>query len=191
MTKANAQTHLLPWWAAGILLGLVQVLAVSLAQSLDISSQFVSTNIGIFESVAPAYLENHPLMEKEEYKKSDTENEEYQKPKTGWWFGIGILIGALIAAVHLKIWKIRTTSQLWQEAHNTPIIVRMIIGFFGGFLILLGSAIAYGSVSGHFFSGLSQLSLAAVPFTISMLVSGMFIAYMLYPKTTGEVNQEK
>lgn len=181
MTKPNAQTHPLPWWAAGILLGLVQVLAVSFAHSLDISPQFVITNTRILESIAPEYIENHPIMQ----------NEEYEKSRYGWWFGIGIAIGAVIAAVHLRIWKIRATTDLWQQNHNTPIVVRMIVGFFGGFLMLLGAGIAYGGISGHFFSGLAQLSLSAIPFTITMIISGMLIAHLVYPKTQGKINQEK
>ena len=181
MTKSNAQTHPLPWWAAGILLGLVQVLAFSLAQSLDISKQFVNTNIIIMESIAPEYIQSHPIANNEEYNKSDMD----------WWFGIGIVIGGLIAAVHLRIWKVRATTDLWQQNHDTPIVVRMIIGFFGGFLMLLGAAIAYAGIIGHSFSGLAQLPLSGIVFTISMLFSGMFIAYFVYPKTTDSITQEK
>ena len=154
MEKSNAQTHPLPWWAAGILLGLVQILAVSLGQSLDVSPQFINTNTKILNSVAPEYLEEHPIMD----------NVEYEESGHGWWFGIGIAIGAVIAAIYLKIWKLQITTDLWQQNHNIPIIIRMIICFFGGFLMLLGAGIAYGGISGHFFSGWAKLSLSAVAF---------------------------
>jgi hypothetical protein len=123
MNKPNTQIEPVPWWVAGILLGLVQVLAVSLSQSLDISPQFVASNMKMLESAAPEYIESHPLRQ----------NKEYAKPDYGWWLVIGIVIGACIATVQLGIWKLRTTSDLWQQNHNTPIIVRMIAGFFGGF----------------------------------------------------------
>jgi hypothetical protein len=180
MAKVNSQTHPLPWWAAGILLGFVQILAVSLAFSLDITPQFVTTNTKVLESIAPGYIENHPIMQ----------NEEYGKTGSSWWFAAGIFIGAFIAAVHLRIWKIQTISHLWQQNHNTPIVVRMIIGFFGGFLMLFGAGIAYGCINEHFFSGWAKLSLSAVPFTISMLISGMLIAYLVYPKASKSNNQE-
>lgn len=181
MTKPNAHTPPLPWWAAGILLGLVQVLAFSLAQSLDISQQFVNTNTRILESIAPEYVQSHPIMN----------NEEYNNSSLDWWLGIGIVIGAFIAAVHLRIWKFRATTDLWQQNHDTPIVVRMIIGFFGGFLMLLGAAISYSGIIGHSFSGLAQLSLSGIVFTISMLFSSMFIAYLVYPKTADSITQEK
>ena len=67
----------------------------------------------------------------------------------------------------------------------------MIAGFFGGFLMLLGAGIACGGVSGNFITGWSKLSLAAVPFTIAMLISGMLIAYLIYPVTSEKNNQGK
>ena len=181
MNKPVTQTHPLPWWAAGTLLGLVLVLAVSLAQSLDVSSQFVATNTGILKSTAPEYIENHPLMQNEDYGKSDR----------GWWLAIGIVIGASIAAVQLRIWKVRATSDLWQQNHNTPVIIRMIAGFFGGFLMLLGAGIAYGGVNSNFITGLSELSLSAIPFTIAMFTSGALIAYLVYPLTNNKNNNGK
>jgi hypothetical protein len=181
MNKPNAQTHPLPWWAAGILLGLVLVLAVSLTQSLDVSHQFIATNTGILRSTAPEYIESHPLVR----------NEDYVKSEEGWWLAIGILIGACIAAIQLRLWKLRATCDLWQQNHSTPIIVRMIAGFVGGFLMLLGAGIAYGGVSSNFVKGLSELSLSAIPFTIAMLVSGMLVAYLVYPATSSKNNHGK
>ena len=174
MKKPDSQTYPLPWWAAGILLGLVQILAVCLAQSLDFSNQFVFTNTKILDSYAPEYINKHPL----------TNNEEYQNTNQDWWLGIGIAFGALIASVYLKTWKLSATSDLWQQNHKTPIVVRLIVCFFGGFLMLLGAAIAYGGFSEHFIAGFSKLSLAAIPFTLAMLASGMLIAYLIYPSTS-------
>ncbi|MBN2589185.1 MAG: YeeE/YedE family protein [Sedimentisphaerales bacterium] len=178
MKKPDSQTYPLPWWAAGILLGLVQILAVSLAQSLDVWPQFVFTNTKILKSYAPEYIENHPL----------TNNEEFEKTNKGWWLGIGIAFGACIASLYLKTWKVSTTSDLWQQNYKTPIVVRLIVCFFGGFLMLLGAAIAYGGPGEHFITGLSKLSLAAIPFTLAMLASGMLIAYLIYPVTSFKNN---
>ena len=178
MTKSIAQTHPLPWWAAGILLGLVLVLSLSLTQSLDVSPQFITTNTGILESTAPEYIESHPLVR----------NEDFVKSGEGWWLAIGILIGACVAAVQLRVWKLRATCDLWQQNHNTPIVVRMIAGFAGGSLMLLGAGIAYGGVSSNFIKGLSELSLSAIPFTIAMLFSGMLVAYLIYPAASSKNN---
>ena len=176
MKKPDSQTYPLPWWAAGILLGLVQILAVSLAQSLDVSPEFVLTNTKILKSYAPEYINKHPL----------TNNNEYENTNNGFWLIIGIIAGACIASVYLRIWKLHTISDLWRQNHKMPLIVRLIVCFFGGFLMLLGAGIAYGGISENSISGLSKLSLASLPFTIAMLISGMFIAYLIYPETTSK-----
>ena len=181
MTKTNKQTKPLSWWTAGILLGLVQVLAVSLSQSLDVSKNFVTSNIKILESASPEYIESHPLAQNETHTKSDD----------GWWLVIGIFIGACIAAIYLGKWKIRTTSDLWQQNHKTPIVVRIIACFFGGFLILIGAGISYGGISKNFIAGLSELSFSAIPFTAAMFLSGMFIAYFVFPVVSVNNNNGK
>ncbi|MCJ7693131.1 MAG: hypothetical protein MUO22_06920, partial [Sedimentisphaerales bacterium] len=50
----------LPWWAAGILLGLVQVLAISLVAPLGVSTQFVVADAKVIKHIAPEYTKNHP-----------------------------------------------------------------------------------------------------------------------------------
>lgn len=181
MKKPDLQTYPLPWWAAGVLLGLVLILAISMVQSLDVSNQFVFTNMRILKSYAPEYIENHPL----------SSNDEFQHTNHGWHLAIGIVIGACIASVYLRICRVRTSTDLWQQNHKTPIIIRWIVCFSGGFLMLLGAAIAYGGTGEHFITGLSKLSLAAIPFTLAMLISGMFIAYLIYPTTTSNNNGKK
>ncbi|MHC4432408.1 MAG: YeeE/YedE thiosulfate transporter family protein [Planctomycetota bacterium] len=173
MNELNAQTHPLPWWAAGILLGLVQVLAVSLVGPLDVSDQFVVADARTLEHLAPEYAENHPLIS----------NEEYKKFGYGWWFGIGIALGALLAALHLRTWKVRATAVWWRRNHDAPALLRLIAGFCGGFFVLLGAGLAHGGTTGQFVSGWTQLSLSAVPFTVTMFGFGMLVAYLVYPKT--------
>jgi len=179
MKKLNVQTPPLPWWAAGILLGLVQVLAVSLVGPLDVSNQFVVADAKTLNRVAPEYTENHPLIS----------NEESRKSGYGWWFDIGLVLGALLAALHLRIWKVRATTVWWQQNHDAPMLLRLIAGFCGGFLILLGAGLAHGCITGQFISGWSQLSLSAIPFTITMFGFGMLVAYLVYPKTPKEYRQ--
>ena len=92
MKEFHTYTDSLPWWAAGILLGLVQVLAVSLAGPLDVSSQFIITDTTALEGLAPEYIENHPIKEHEEYNKSSY----------GLWLNIGILVGAFFSTLHFS-----------------------------------------------------------------------------------------
>lgn len=179
MNKLTTQTPPLPWWAAGILLGLVQVLAISLVKPLDVSTPIIVVDTKILETIAPEYTQNHPL----------TNNEEFKKSGYGWWFNIGLIIGAFFAVLHLRRWKIQASSIWWRHNHDAPIMLRLIVGFVGGFLILLGAGFAYGGITGNFFSGWVQLALSAVPFTITMLGFGMLAARFIYPKIPGEIQQ--
>ncbi|MFH1719888.1 MAG: YeeE/YedE thiosulfate transporter family protein [Planctomycetota bacterium] len=176
MNTLNAQRSPLPWWAAGVLLGLVQVLAVSLVGPLEVSTQFVVADAKALEHVAPEYAENHPLVSSKEYRQSGY----------GWWFNIGIVLGALIAVLHLRTWRVRTTTVWLQRNHNAPVLLRLIVGFCGGVFLLLGAGLAHGALSGQLISGWTQLSLSAVPFTITMFGCGMLVAYLVYPRGAGE-----
>ena len=48
----------MPWWAAGLLLGLVQVLAIALVKPMGVSKQFVVADTKVLNRVAPEYSEN-------------------------------------------------------------------------------------------------------------------------------------
>ncbi|MEN6308552.1 MAG: YeeE/YedE thiosulfate transporter family protein, partial [Anaerohalosphaeraceae bacterium] len=60
---------------------------------------------------------------------------------------------------------------------------RFLVGFIAGILILLGARLAHGCTSGQFASGWAQLSLSAVPFTITLFAFGMLAARIVFPKT--------
>jgi len=179
MNAVTAQRSSLPWWAAGVLLGLVQVLAVSLVGPLEVSTPFVAADAKALERLTPEYADNHPLVG----------SEESRQWGYGGWFNIGIVLGALIAVLHMRTWRLRTTTVWWQRNHNAPVLLRLIVGFCGGVFLLLGAAIAHGAVSGQLISGWTQLSLSAVPFTITMAGCGMLVAYLVYPRGTGEARR--
>jgi hypothetical protein len=162
----------LPWWAAGIILGLVQVLAVGLVKPLGVSTQFVVADAKIISAVDSKYAKEHPLIN----------TEKYQKFGYGWWLDVGILAGAFIAAILIRRWKVQKTTVWWQANYGNSVMKRLIAGFIGGFLILLGARFAHGCTSGQFASGWAQLSLSVVPFTITMFSFGMLTAYFVYPR---------
>jgi len=182
MNELKIQTPLVPWWTAGILLGLVQVLAIALAQPLDVSNQFVVADAKTLEHVAPEYTENHPLIQSLKTQDSERQTTGFLGLGSGWWLAIGLVLGAFLAALHLKTWKIRVSSAWWRQNHNDPVLLRLITGFCGGLCALLGAGLAYGGVVGQCGSGWAQLAVSAIPFTIAAFGSGMLIAYLVYPK---------
>jgi len=170
--KLIVEKSLLPWWAAGLILGLIQVLAVGLVKPLGVSTQFVVVDSKIIHAVDSEYAQNHPLISKEKY----------QKFGYGWWLDVGLVAGALIAAVSIRRFKIQKTTVWWRASYGSSAGKRLLAGFAGGFLILLGARFAHGCTSGQFASGWAQLSLSVVPFTIAMFGFGMLTAYFVYPK---------
>lgn len=182
MNELKAQTPLVPWWTAGILLGLVQVLAIALAQPLDVSNQFIVADAKTLEHVAPEYAENHPLIQALKEQDLQRKTPGLLGLGSGWWLTIGLVLGAFLAALHLKTWKIRVSSAWWRQNHADPVILRLIGGFCGGLCALLGAGLAYGGIVGLCGSGWAQLAVSAIPFTIAALGSGMLIAYLVYRK---------
>lgn len=180
MKEANSRTTPLPWWAAGILLGLVQVLAIALVEPMSVSKPFVDADVKVLNRVAPEYSQNHPLLSDKQYKGFGF----------GWWFNLGIILGACLAAFHLRLWKVRIVSVWWQRNHDAPVLLRLIAGFCGGVLIFLGAGFARGCITGQFFGGWAQLSLSAIPFTITLFIFGMLVAYLVYPKTPNRLKEE-
>jgi len=171
MHKSNEP--ILPWWAAGLLLGLVMTLAVAVKKPLGVSTQFVVANGAVLKQVAPDYVESHDMLKKPKY----------NTPGYGWWFDIGLIAAAAVTALLVGKWKPRATCD-WAGA-NGSIRKRMILSFIGGFVLLFGARLAGGCTSGQFASGWAQLSLSVVPFTIGMFVFGMIAARILHPKTPG------
>jgi hypothetical protein len=181
MTEINSRTPPLPWWAAGILLGLVQVLAIALVKPMGVSKPFVVVDAVLLNRIAPEYSQNHPILSDEQYKKFGY----------GGWFNIGIVLGACLAALHLRAWKIRTVSVWWKRNHDATALLRLIAGFCGGVLLLVGAGLAYGCITGQFIGGWTQLSLSVIPLTITLFAFGMLVTYLVYPKKPNRFRQEE
>lgn len=163
----------LPWWAAGLILGLVQVLAVGLSGPLGVSTQFVVADAKAISQIAPDYAAAHPLISADKY----------QKFGQGWWLDVGLLVGALAATLIIRRCKLRSTTIWWQLNQGPSVAKRFITGFVGGILILIGARFAHGCTSGQFASGWAQLSFSVLPLTVAMFACGMFTAWLVYPNT--------
>jgi hypothetical protein len=161
------------WLIGGLLLGLCQVGAVAIKKPLGVSTQFVVADTQILESVAPDYVDGHPLIS----------GKKYREIGYGFWLAIGIPIGAFLAALftgHLRLSKV---PEWWALNRGNAPGKRFLACFVAGILILLGARLAHGCTSGQFASGWAQLSLAAVPFTVGLFGAGMLVARIVYPKT--------
>jgi len=163
----------LGWLVGGALLGLLQVAAVAISSPLGISTQWVVADTQILEKVSPAYVAEHPMIS----------SAKYTEPGYGWWLAIGVIVGAALAALVTKRWRIDTVPLWWRANHGPGAGKRLAAAFVGGFLILLGARFAHGCTSGQFASGWAQLSVAALPFTVALFGAAMATARFVYPKT--------
>ncbi|MBI9016962.1 MAG: YeeE/YedE family protein [Phycisphaerae bacterium] len=170
---------LLPWWVGGLLLGLIQILAVVANSPLGVSTQFVVVDSKIIHNVSEDYAKEHSLISQEKYTKFGY----------GFWLDIGLVCGAFLAAVLSGSFRLSLTTKWWKVNYGSNLGRRFATGFVGGILILLGSRFAHGCTSGAFASGWAQLSLSALPFTITLFGFGMLTAKLAY-KQSPEIERE-
>ena len=173
MKESKVRKAPLGWLVGGALLGLLQVVAVAVKKPLGISTQFVVADTQVLEATSPGYVAEHPLISASKY----------TDPGYGWWLAVGVLVGAALAALATKRWRVSTTPVWWRVNHGAAAWKRLAAAFAGGFLILLGARIAHGCTSGQFASGWAQLSIAALPFTVALFGAAMLTARVVYPKS--------
>ncbi len=167
----------MPFWAAGLLLGVVQIIAVAAYKPLGVSTQFVVADARVIQAAAPDYSRQHPLIGQEKYTRLGY----------GFWLDIGILIGGLGAAVAAKRFS-PSIRPVWSKRNGHSRAFRLVTAFAGGFLILLGARLAHGCTSGQLASGFAQLSLSGFVFALPLFAFAMLTAYLVYPKAPSETD---
>ena len=165
----------LAWWAGGLLLGVVMIMAVAVVKPIGVSTEFVVADARVIEQVRPGYVEGHPVIGEEKSRQIGY----------GWWFDIGILGGAFLAAVLSGRWRVSVSPIWWRATYERRPVVRLVVSFVAGILILFGARLAGGCTSGLMASGWAQLALAAAPFTAALLVTGIITAFIVYRREPG------
>ena len=180
----------LNWCAAGIILAVIQIIAIGLFRPLAVSDQFIVADTEIadrltgettedeaswwsapLQKISPLHNDNLPIVSEPDYERFGYD----------FYFVIGIAAGALLAAIVLRRWKLRTTTDWSRVNQKRPLPARLLTAFSGGFLLLFGASMAHGALTGQLAGGWAQLSLSAVPFTVAMLVFAIFTASLFYP----------
>lgn len=175
MVENTVRKAPLAWWVGGLVLGLTQVLAVGVKKPLGVSTQFVVGDSLALHRLAPGYARDHKLIS----------TSKYAKLGYGWWLDVGLVVGAFLAALETRRWRLRAACVWWRARRGRSVLGRFVACFVAGFLILLGARLAHGCTSGQFASGWAQLSLSVVPFTVMMFAFGMITARIVYPKVPG------
>lgn len=168
----------LSWKVAGLLLGLLLIIATAVATPLGVSTQYVVTDAIVLHSAAPALAESNEYLNK--YGEKGNWGIGY-----GWMLVFGMFIGGGASALITRRFRSRENASIpsmWsgQFGNSTP--QRMMHAFIGGVLLLFGARLAGGCTSGHMISGISQLTIGSFIFGISIFASGILTARMLYKK---------
>jgi hypothetical protein len=164
-------------YAAGILLGIVGILAVVLANSLlGASGAFENLAGMIGKALAPKTFDNMYFN--------------FAMPPGITWgvvLLIGVFFGGMIGAASSKTLKwgkkdAANSDSQWKRIFGPQTWKRWVLGFFGAILLEYAAGIAGGCTSGLAISGGMLLVPAAFLFIGGMFMSGIITALVIYRK---------
>ncbi len=98
----------------------------------------------------------------------------------GTLFLIGTFLGALVSAVVGGTFRIEHVPAVWRERFGGSRAKRFAAAFLGGILTMYGARMAGGCTSGNGLSGSLQLALSGWTFFVTMFVSGVVTAAVLF-----------
>ncbi len=100
-----------------------------------------------------------------------------------WMFVVGILVGALIAALSSGSFRLQTIPDMWQRRFGKASGFRRgLTAFIGGAILMVGARMAGGCPSGHGLSGVMQLAVSGFLALVCFFAGGMLVARLLYGK---------
>ena len=168
----------LSWKIAGLLLGLLVILATALVKPFGVSTQYVVTDAIVLHNAAPTIAESN------EYLNMYGEKSDWGIGY-GWMLVFGMFLGSGIAALATKRFRQRENPAIpamWKEQFGEHKAKRLVQAFIGGLLLLFVARLAGGCTSGHMISGISQLTMGSFIFGASIFASGILTARILYRK---------
>lgn len=162
----------LGWWTGGVAIGVVLILAVALVQPIGVSTQYVVLDGVLLHHVLPDVASRSPYL---------------AKTAPGWtlatyefFFVLGIPLGALLAAMATSRFTTRVVPPEWNTRFGSNPGHRLVWSFVGGFLLLFGARFGGGCTSGHMISGVSQLAVSSLVFSVALFASAIATARWMY-----------
>ncbi|WP_417671761.1 YeeE/YedE thiosulfate transporter family protein [Roseibium sp.] len=151
-------------YAAGVVIGLLQIPAFLLVDTaLGASSSFVTAAGWLASLFDPA------ASQIDYFAKYMTSTKYYWQSA----LVVGIALGAFISA-RASGTRRASFAPSWTRMTNTRSLAgRMVMGFIGGFVLLLGARIAGGCTSGHGISGMAQLAVGSTVAVAAMFAGGI------------------
>jgi uncharacterized membrane protein YedE/YeeE len=159
-------------YVAGVLLGVVGVLAVWLSDSLLGASGAFESLAGIIGKALAPQTFNIMYFN-------------FIMPAAITWSVVllfGVIIGGALGALSSRSWKLRinTDDKQWIAIFGPQTWKRWLIAFFGAIILEYGAGIAGGCTSGLAISGGMLLAPAAFLFIAAMFASGILTTLLVY-----------
>lgn len=172
--KSQLQKELWSPYVAGILLGVVGVLAVWLSDSLLGASGAFENLAGLLgKAVAPDLFDNLYFN--------------FIMPPGITWgviLLVGVFFGGMLGALSSRTARVRTMDDpQWKRIFGPQIWKRWLLLFIGAIILQYGAGIAGGCTSGLAISGGMLLAPAAFLFIAGMFVSGIVVALIVYRRS--------
>lgn len=164
----------LPWWAGGVGIGLVLTVAIALVQPIGVSTQYVALDGVLLHRALPEVAAQTPYLR-------DTAGD-WTLATYEFFFVAGIPLGAFIAAWRTGRLTTRLVPDEWNRRFGSAPGLRLVWSFIGGFLLLFGARFGGGCTSGHMISGVSQLAVSSLVFSLALFASAIVTARWLYPE---------
>jgi uncharacterized membrane protein YedE/YeeE len=161
-------------YVVGALLGLLTWFTFGVAhKALGVSTNFSQAVRLVEEAVAP------------EHAKGVAYFADYKVPKAiGWEAAIfvGLIVGVAVSAWLSKDQSGAQLPELWVQRFGPSRWKAYGLAFLGGAILIYGARLAGGCTSGHGISGSLQLAVSSWVFFLSLFVSGVATAFVLFRK---------
>lgn len=178
MTIKTLQQNNKGWspYVAGALVGALAILSVyatthflGKSNFLGASTTFVRAAGLLFQVADPEHVASNAYYVKE-------------KVRIDWQFMlvIGIFIGALVASLTDKSFKLESVPPLWEKRFGPSVWKRALGAFSGGIVAMMGARLADGCPSGHGLSGMMQLSVSSLVALTMFFITGALVAHFVY-----------
>lgn len=152
-----------------------------MGKALGTSTSFVGAVEAGVCTIAPEHVSQNAYFIKE-YGAKAADGTQSFKPIFDWQMAldVALVIGSMLAAWLGGTLKAERVPTLWSDRFGASVAKRYVAAFLGGAILLFGARMAGGCTSGHGISGGLQLAVSSWVFFVSMFVSGVAVALLLF-----------
>lgn len=156
-------------YAAGFGIGVLSWIAFLLmGKGLGASSSFVKTS-GMIENI----------ISKENVKQKTYYQQVSPRINSGWMLVAGIIAGSFLSAKLSGDFHFSAVPPLWEAMFGANALLRIIVAFIGGIILIIGARWAGGCTSGHGITGTLQLAASSWMALTAFFVGGVVTAYLI------------